>query len=178
MKFELEQKGVDRFLKDIDRLFNEIEKNLTDPTNFDNQINKVKDGLIENVMNFESSERYQNLKRELKLTGKIEYDTPGALTGQLIEDLRYKVMNKSPNEIVSVITFEDAMRDRPTLKSMWEVVNGSRTSLEYRPISSAKLAESLTNKGYDFMESIYQLYSKDFNKRINRLISNAFKKVK
>jgi hypothetical protein len=179
MKIEisLDRKEVDKFNKDIDTLFSEITKEVTKVSNYNTVIQKTQSGLKENAMGYENSPKYADLKQDLKRQGLIPYSTPGVVTGQLVEDLMIKVFSKSPNELVMGITFDDKVRQRPTLKSMWEVQRGISSSFEYQQRSSLELAKILTVSKFNYIDSIYDLYSKDYANVVLKAIDIAFKKV-
>lgn len=174
---KLEEKSVDVFHRDIDKLFTEINTQISKVSNFNQVLEKTRDGIKENALGYENSPKYANLKQELKQMGLTPYATPGLVTGQLVEDLVVKVFSKSPNELILGITFDDKVRQRPTIKSMWEVQKGIRTSFIYQQKSSLELAEILTHSKFNYIDSIYDLYSKDYANVVLKAIDIAFKKV-
>lgn len=179
MKFtvEWEEKSAERLRNDINKLFTNIELEVTRLRNYDKPVQSAKDGLVENANGFENSPKYAALKSDLKQKGLIPYATPGLVTGQLMEDLQVEIMSKSPNEIIVAVAFDDVVRDRPTLKSMWEVSRGIRSAFVYSPMSSDKLAGILQESKFNFLDSIYDLYHKDFVKATLDAIDKAFKNV-
>lgn len=179
MPFEFEKKSVNKFNKKMDKFFRQVEKEVTNKSNFEPIVNKAKQGLKENRgLNYQNSARYAEVKDSLKSKGLIAEDKPIQVTGQMIEDLSYKTFRKSPNEILTGLTFDHTTRLRPTLRGMFRTANNPDKPLEEKSEKSSEVAKILVQKkGIPIVQSLANLYSKDFIKKVNEIIRDAFKKV-
>jgi hypothetical protein len=166
--------------KRIERLFNDLEQSLQDPAKFNREVNKTQKGLQENrEMDIENELRYAEMKYSLKQRGLIKESTPLSVTGQLIKDFHLKLMKTDPNELTHILTFKNDPRMRPTYESMAAVYRGDEDALRYKQSGSQDIVKVLqTHKGYPIIETIYKVYSKDYVKRVERIINDVFTRSK
>jgi len=176
---EFEQKTIKKFEDKVEQVFSNIERDLSNPRKFENIANKARQGLKENKgLNYKNSQRYSEVKSELKKRGVIAEDKPIQVTGQLIEDLRFKILKTSPDEIITGLTFDHSTRIRPTLSSMFSTYSDPSKPLETKSVKSSEVAKILIQyKGIPIIESLRDLYSKDFQVRVENIIKEAFEKV-
>jgi len=171
---------VDKYMSDIDDLFDGISKEFTTSKKIDRLIYKMRKGMRENIMGYHNSRKYQDLKEELKRTGVIQSDSPLYVTGQLIDDLAIQMDLMSDGNIEVSLTFDDVVRERPTYSSMVKVAYDPTAELQYEPMSSKKLASILMDAGrarYPIFDSLYKMYGKDLLREVENVIDDAFKKI-
>lgn len=179
MPIEFEKKSVDKFNKRIEKAFQITKKELINKRNFEGLVNKAKRGLKENKgLNYQNSKKYAEVKSLLKDKGLIAEDKPLQVTGQMIEDLSYKVLRSSPDEILTGMTFDHTSRLRPTLSSMFKSAYNPDEPLSHKSEKSNIIAKILIEKkGIPIVDSLANLYTKDFIKKVERIIRDAFNEV-
>lgn len=174
-KIDIDDNG---FNKRIEGLFKRIEDSVSNPNNFQDIARKARKGLRENrEMTIENELNYAQMKYSLKQEGLIPQSTPLSVTGQLIKDLYYDTMNRSPNEILGVMTFRDEERLRPTYSSMWQVYREEIESLDYQASKSSDVVRKLqVHKGWPIIETLYKGYKQDFVRTVQEAVAEAFRR--
>ena len=189
IKIELDAASTKRYLDSIDELFEDLQKNVANPHNYDKVMDTMRTGLVQNVFGYENNSEYKKVKKVLKSQGKIDDDKALQVTGQLIADLHWKTISTSPDEIMASIEFKDEFRSRPTIDSMFKVAKGVDDKLKYNTTRSSDVANAL-QKGqsfipsssihkrakYPIMENLFSMYKYDVIRRVNQLVGLAFQK--
>lgn len=180
LEFGFREKDLDSFMRKIESTFEKIEQKLKDPKNFEDIVEQSRQGLRENrEMAIENEINYAQMKYSLKQQGHIPHSTPLSVTGQLIDDYYMKLMSTEPDDLKHHLTFKNDPRMRPTYQSMAQVYRGELEALEYQESGSKDIVRILQqHKGYPILDTIYNVYSKDYEKRVNSLISDALKRAK
>ena len=178
MGIEFDPKSIKNWEKRTNKALQKITKELSDPEQFRDIQENAKQGLRDNEgLNYQNSKRYQEVKETLKSRGVIVEDKPLQVTGQLINDLSYKILQKSPDEIQSALSFDHTKRIRPSLTGMFKVYSGSG-QLDTQSEKSSEVAQILiSKKGIPIVDSLANLYSKDFTRRVEEIINDALKKA-
>ena len=167
------------FHKRVEKLFQYIDKRVSNPNEYNVIMHKARKGLRENrEMTIENELTYAQMKTSLKQEGHISKSTPLSVTGQLIGDLYYDTMSKSPNEILGAMTFRAEERMRPTYDSMWRVYHDEIESLDYKASKSSDVMKKLqTHKGWPIIETLYKGYKQDFVNKVSEIVAEAFWKA-
>lgn len=162
----------------LKKLEQEIINGFHDKRNFDGVLEKAKNGLKENTsLVKKNSPRYEQLKKDLRSQGIILHDTPLQVTGKLVEDLKYKLLDKSPSELTVAISFSEDTRLRPTIGSMIASRNKGQDELVYKASKSSEVAARLEAMGWPISNALYKSYGKDFVIAVEKIISKAFSKA-
>lgn len=179
IEFGFSKKDIDSFEKRLDKLFDDIKQTISDPKKYAHQVGKTRTGLRENrEMLIENELQYARMKYDLKSRGLIQESTPLSVTGQLINDFSLELMKTAPDEINLKFGFENTPRNRPTYESMVEVYRGDLETFRFQSKGSEDIVKVLQNqKGYPITETIYKVYSKGYVNRVEKLISEAFKRT-
>lgn len=180
---------VDNFNQTIDQLCNDITKNVTEYRAFQPVENRIKKALKENVFGFHNHKGYQEVKEVLKSAGTIAESSVLQVTGQLIEDYGWSLMDVSPNMIMSGFGFANTFRTRPTIDSMYAAVHDSKKSLKTESFRSSDVANALEEgtalvpgkpdtmrTSFPITQNIYDAYSEDMAQRVLTLVGKAFDK--
>jgi hypothetical protein len=171
---KFEKKSLDAFDRRIDKMFDQIQRDMSNPTNMEPVVVDIKDSMKKGMSGIYQNNRYSQAKNTLKARGMIDYNVPFAVTGQLIDDMKMSLMSVSPNEILQSLSFSDVERLRPTIWSMYNVAEGKSNQLDYDSSSSAEVAQALSAR-YPIMRLIQQAYEDDFVNHINQIISRAIR---
>lgn len=185
---EINKDDLDFFTKTIDNLINDIEREVSQPKDYRKLEEKIRADLHNNVFGFENTEGYKNLKEDLKQMGLIPEKEVLHVTGQLVNDYGWSLMNKHPNEISSGFGFAKIFRRRPTLPSMHKA-RRKQGELEYIETTSAGIARALENaqhlikgssahqrKPYPITDKIYTRYGDEIANHVVKLVERAFNK--
>jgi len=167
------------FHKRVEKMFQYIDNRVSNPNEYKTIVEKAQKGLRENRETTIKNELiYADMKTDLKQEGYIPEDTPLSVTGQLIDDLYYDTMSKSPDEILGAMTFRAEERMRPTYYSMWQVYHDEIESLDYKASKSSDVMKKLqTRKGWPIIETLYKGYKQDFVKKVSTIVAEAFWKA-
>lgn len=179
MEFKIDPLSAKRFIDDVEELFDKIEKNVTDQKDYDRTVERIKKTMKEGALpDMVNRLEYSKVKSKLKADGKIENDVPLAVTGTLINSLRFQLLEKHPNEILNSINFASVDYATPTLVSMYKAAKGYG-NLEYEEANTVATINKLAASGkFPVAESIYKLYARTLANQTLRKIDKAFKDMK
>jgi len=166
---KFEKKSIDAFNQRIDKMFAEIERQLMNPSELDRSLVDVKDSMRKGLSGIYQNNKYSAAKSNLKHRGMINHSVPFAVTGHLINDMRFSLMNMSPNDIQHSLSFSSEERLRPT-----QVARGRKLKLDYEASSSSEVALALSAR-YPLMSLIQRAYEDDFVKHVSDIISSAIR---
>lgn len=188
---EFDSKDLKQFNKDLDTLFIGIGQELASAPKMKPMVDKIRQGMSENAMKFSNGEVWEKTKHSAKVHGIVDFDSPLMTTGQLVKDFIFYAgkpklsdLPKSNEFIVGYFTWSDKQRKRPTYKYIVNqlAIKAGGVSIyddaeKFTFISSQELIKIIMKSPrYPVMDSMVNLYQKDIQLHMERLIDNAFNK--
>jgi hypothetical protein len=188
---EFDPKELKALDKDLDDLLVGIAKELSSVPKMKPMVKKVQDGMRENSMGFSNSEIWEKTKHAAKVHGLVDFDSPLATTGQLIQDFKFekaqvgvKNVTKSDEIIIGGFTWDSKERKRPTYRHILNqlAIKEGGVSIyddadQYSFLGSDELIKIvMKSPRYPVMDSILNLYKVDIQLHMERLIDEAFSK--
>ena len=174
-----------------DRLFAALAEDLADPLQHEPIVKKVASDIRNSGLGFTNHPKWAEVKQRLKEKGFHNNTNALNLTGNLANDFRFKVISKSPDEILSEYSFSDVPRMRPTMQSLQRASRSTNEELQYIPISSREVVRILQSesraiakksvhsiKPYPVMDRIYTYYSDDILYNLSFIVEKAFARTK
>ena len=190
---EFDKDDIKQLGKDLDDLFLGIAKELNNVKGMKPIVQKIQQGMAENEMGFSNSEIWHKNKHSAALYGIVDFDSPLMMTGQLFKDFKFegtkvgsRAIKGSDEFIIGGLTWEDKERKRPTYKHIMNqlAIKAGGTSIyedaeKFSYLKSSELVKIIMKSPrYPIMESIMNLYEVDVQLHMEKIINEAFKKIK
>ena len=190
---EFDKKELKAFEKDIDKLLIGMGQELASSPKMRPIVSKIKQGMSENAMGFSNSEIWEKNKHAAKVHGIVDFDSPLMTTGQMVQDFIFYTgkpklsdIPKSNEFIIGALTWSDKIRKRPSyrhvLNQLARAEGGTdiyEDAEKFTFIKSSDLVKIvMKSPRYPIMDSIVNLYRKDIQLHMERLIDEAFSKKK
>ncbi len=190
---EFDKDDIKKLGKDLDDLFLGIAKELNSVKGMKPIVQKIQQGMAENEMGFSNSEIWHKNKHSAALYGIVDFDSPLMMTGQLFKDFKFesvktgsRALKDSDGYIIGGLTWEDKERKRPTYKHIMNqlAIKSGGTSIyedaeKFSYLKSSELVKIIMKSPrYPIMDSIMNLYEVDVQLHMEKIINEAFKKIK
>lgn len=190
---EFDKKELKQLDKDIDDLILGLSKGLSSVKGMKPMVQKIQQGMSENEMGFKNSEIWHKTKHAAAVHGIVDFDNPLMMTGQLFKDFKFEAeplgMRKTKGSdeiIIGGFTWADKERKRPTYKHVLNQLAIKEGGIkiyedaeEYSFLKSSELVKIIMKSPrYPIMDSIVSLYRTDVQLHMEKLIDEAFKKIK
>lgn len=189
---EFDKKDLKALDKDLDKLFTEIGRELASAPKMAPMVDKMKQGMRENSMQFSNHPIWEANKNEAKEADIIDFDSPLMVTGQLVEDFIFHAgkpkisdLPYSDEFIVGMFTWAAKERRRPTSAHIMNQLRKKRGEPEqeideaFTYIQTNELVKMIMRSPrFPIMDSLLTLYNKDIFLHTEKLIDEAFNKLK
>lgn len=190
---EFSKKDLRDLDKDLDKLLTAMGRELASAPKMRPMVDKIRQGLSENSLKLNNSDVWSSHKKESKVYGIIDFDSPLMMTGQLVKDFIFYSGKPKLSEIpysnefvLGYFTWAAKERKRPSYRHILnEKAKKEGRSLPYPDTDKFTHIKSndlikiiMRSPRYPVMDSITGLYRQDIQLHMERLINEAFIKRK
>lgn len=187
---EVRKKDLKDLDKDLDKLFVEMGRQIASAPKMEPMVDKMKQGMSENSMQFTNHPIWEANKNEAKKADIIEFDSPLMVTGQLVDDFiyyagkpKFRELPYSNEFVLGMFTWAAKERRRPTSKHIINELrkkkgkSAEEVEEKFTFIRTNELVKMIMKSPrFPIMDSLLTLYHKDVFLHVEKLINEAFKK--